>query len=95
LTFSQVWKLTKLLYRRWRKGRDMRKGSPTAMWASRYRRDVVPDIDSDGSSEEISGFSNANFSLPSVPRNTSVSRELDADTYILGPSSGALMTDPR
>jgi hypothetical protein len=93
LTSSQIWKLAKLLYRRWRKGRDMKKGSPTALWVSRYRREAVPDADSDGSSEEISGFTNENFTLPSVPRNTSVSR--DMDTYILSPASSALMTDPR
>jgi hypothetical protein len=92
LTSSQIWKLAKLLYRRWRKGRDMKKGSPKALWVSRYRREAVPSVDSDGSSEEITGFSNDNIELPDVPRNTSVSRDLD--TYVLSPASRALITDP-
>ena len=81
------------------------KGSPDAMWASRYRRSAVPTMGSDDESEEISGFPNESINLPEVPRDTSVTRYLDlhdrpptpevGETFVLCPSSRALMTDPR
>jgi hypothetical protein len=69
------------------------KGSPKTTWASRYRRSAVPTMDSDDSSEDIHGFSNESIDLPDVPRDTSVTRDLE--TYVLSPTSRALMTDPR